>query len=222
LGDNKRWFKVWTSIIMDGDMMTLTMEDRGRWMTLGALTAHNGINGVLTFKTSVLAHLLHVTDDVTILRQKIACLPNIKMGDCCNDTCTVTFVNWYKYQVDNSSERVSKYRRNVTMQEEKRREENIKNKKKGKKPAPPLEEKRLFLDFVLLSEMQYGELVAKFGEDGALARIKNLNDYGHQKPKKFKEYASHYHTILTWERKNAGDKPLFNKSVPSGEEEWRD
>lgn len=126
MGDNKRWFKVWTSIIMDQDMMLLPMDDRGRWMTLGALTAHNGENGILKIKTSLLAHLLHVTDDVTILQEKIGVLPNVKISDCCNGSCTVTFKNWYKYQVDSSAERVAKHRQNVTMQEEKRREEKKK------------------------------------------------------------------------------------------------
>lgn len=106
---------------MDQKMMVVDMEIRGRWVTLGALVAHNGENGKLVIKNSMLAHLLHVTDDVTILQQKIHELPNVNYTYSGNGTCTVTFANWHKYQVDSSAERVAKYRRSVTMQEEKKK-----------------------------------------------------------------------------------------------------
>src|SRR5512139_695521 len=100
MSDNKQWVKVYTAFLMDSHMMTLTMEDRGRWITLGALTAHNGTSGVLTIKSSLLSHLLHVTDDVTVLHEKVGILPNVKIACNGNGTCTVTFLKWHKYQVD--------------------------------------------------------------------------------------------------------------------------
>lgn len=106
---------------MDQKMMIIDMESRGRWVTLGALVAHNGENGKLVIKNSMLSHLLHVTDDVTILQQKIHELPNVNYTCLGNDSCTVTFQNWHKYQVDSSAERVAKYRHSVTMQEEKKK-----------------------------------------------------------------------------------------------------
>lgn len=66
-------------------------------------------------------------------------------------------------------------------------------------------DKNKYLDFVFLSKIEFGKLQEKFGEQGTTDRIKNLNNYGHQKHKKFKEYTSHYHTILTWE-KNSDNK----------------
>jgi hypothetical protein len=62
--------------------------------------------------------------------------------------------------------------------------------------------KEKFLDFVLLTQEEYDKLVAQFGEQGTNERIARLNEYGHQKPRKFKEYGSHYHTILVWARKD--------------------
>jgi hypothetical protein len=61
-----------------------------------------------------------------------------------------------------------------------------------------------YLDFVLLTKEEHQKLLAEFGEAETKERIARLNEYGHQKPKKFKEYGSHYHTILAWARK---DKP---------------
>ena len=122
---------------------------------------------------------------------------------------------------------------NNLREKERKRKENNKDKYKDKykakhgKPTENLrktqiskpeanlteqENKQKHLDFVHLTEKQYSDLVIKFGKTGADARIQHLNDYGHQKPKKFKEYGSHYHTILTWERKN-------NAHLPSKDDE---
>ena len=61
-----------------------------------------------------------------------------------------------------------------------------------------------YLDFVLLTKEEFNKLMDRFGKEETTERIARLNEYGHQKPKKFKEYGSHYHTILAWARK---DKP---------------
>jgi len=67
-----------------------------------------------------------------------------------------------------------------------------------------------YLDFVLLTKKQYQELIDQFGLIETEERIKRLNEYGHTKPKKFKEYGSHYHTILVWARK---DKPEVESNL---------
>lgn len=76
--------------------------------------------------------------------------------------------------------------------------------RRGKPPEnpPPSVEKIQFLDFVFLTPNEHKKLVEQFGEKGTQERIEDLNNYGHQKAKKFKEYTSHYHTILKWEKKN--------------------
>jgi hypothetical protein len=63
------------------------------------------------------------------------------------------------------------------------------------------EDKHLHHEFVLLTPEEYTKLISQFGQEGADDRISRLNEYAHQKPKKFKEYGSHYHTILAWSRK---------------------
>lgn len=62
-------------------------------------------------------------------------------------------------------------------------------------------EKKLYMDCVYLTDEECLEFKKLFNDSGCLERIKNLNDYIMSKGKKYK---SHYHTILTWERKNNG------------------
>lgn len=71
-------------------------------------------------------------------------------------------------------------------------------------------DKKKYLELVFLSGEEYKKLIERFGEKGTADRIENLNRYGHQKPKKFKEYGSHYHTILTWESRNPKEKPGYD------------
>lgn len=60
------------------------------------------------------------------------------------------------------------------------------------------ERKEKYLDYVFLSEDEFGKLVNKFSEDGTNKKIENLNNYIGSTGKKYK---SHYHTILAWESK---------------------
>lgn len=52
---------------------------------------------------------------------------------------------------------------------------------------------------IRLTEQEHGKLISEFGEAGALERIEGLSSYVASKGKK---YASHYATLLVWERKN--------------------
>jgi len=67
-------------------------------------------------------------------------------------------------------------------------------------------DKTLYLDFVLLTDDEYRKLVEQFGQSKTDEIIERLNSYGHQFPKKFKQYSSHYHTILNWLRKDGETK----------------
>lgn len=62
--------------------------------------------------------------------------------------------------------------------------------------------KLLYMDHVYLTSDEYQKLVEKIGEQKTKELIDRLNSYGHQKKKKFKEYSSHYHTILNWHRRD--------------------
>ncbi len=67
------------------------------------------------------------------------------------------------------------------------------------------EEKRSkgeYAEFVFLTEDEYKKLIAKFGEKLTKEKIEELNNGIGSKGYK---YNSHYHTILTWDRKHAKD-----------------
>jgi len=140
MSDQKKWFKVWTSIIDDPDFEEMSLEDIGRWTLLGASTALNGSKGVLQVpgEGKHLCRLIRVSsfnDAKTVISR----LPKVVLN--CHDVRTVTFSNWLKYQVDDSSKRQemsrSKKRREEKREEEKRRE----NKKKKTTPNGVAKEK---------------------------------------------------------------------------------
>ena len=77
-------------------------------------------------------------------------------------------------------------------------------------------QKLLFMDFVLLTTEEHQKLIDQFGEQKTADFISHLNSYGHQKAKKFKEYTSHYHTILAWDRKDKEGPPSGGNSRHTG------
>jgi hypothetical protein len=76
----------------------------------------------------------------------------------------------------------------------------LKSTTKRKKPIK--KEKVSFLDCVFLTTDEHRQLVKRFGPAGAKDRIQELNDGIMSKGYKYK---SHYHAILTWDRKHEKD-----------------
>jgi len=135
MSDQGRWYKLWVSSLTDGDLDNLPIEEFGRWAKLGAVVKSQGTNGSVQIvpPARTLCSLFQVPN-FEVLKQKLSLLPNIiiKPSDS-NGGFTVTYKNWHKYQVDSSSERVSRFRKSVTVQEEKRREEKRREEKRKDK-----------------------------------------------------------------------------------------
>ncbi|MDP2672069.1 MAG: hypothetical protein Q8O68_00985 [Candidatus Daviesbacteria bacterium] len=137
MSDNLKWFKVWGSITDDPDFLEMSLEDIARWVLLGAYIRKHGTAGKLETSSKILSHLLRCSE--TELSVTINKIHNTQITQVnCNGRFIVTFKNWYKYQVDDSSQRVSKYRANVTMQDKIRldkikirKDKIIKHKNKG-------------------------------------------------------------------------------------------
>ncbi len=76
--------------------------------------------------------------------------------------------------------------------------------KVSKVKVSKVKQKRKCMEFVYLTEDEYNKLLAKFGKQNLREKITDLNLYigkiGEAKAKK--KYSSHYHTILSWARKN--------------------
>ena len=64
MADQKRWFKVWTTILHDPDFRTMPVEDVGRWVLLGALiAAHGDYGGVRIPRLRYLTELFKCQDE---------------------------------------------------------------------------------------------------------------------------------------------------------------
>ena len=70
MADQKRWFKVWTSITANGHFAEMSLEDVGRWTLLGAATALDGDDGRLEVpgRGAELCRLLRVGSKAEALR----------------------------------------------------------------------------------------------------------------------------------------------------------
>lgn len=91
--------------------------------------------------------------------------------------------------------RVKQKKQEEEIEEEKEievEEENIKKEKNTKKK---------FLEFVLLTDDEYSKLKERFGTQWADERIDRLNSYIWST---WKRYKSHYFTILSWSKNDAG------------------
>ncbi|MCI0447846.1 hypothetical protein L0152_32105 [bacterium] len=141
MADQKRWWKMWTSILTDDAILSLPLDDRWRWVALGCYITEHGERGrlVISPKSHALAFIFCVSSDevLSVLKR----LPNITVDSVKNSTneegknrdanICVTFVNWHKYQIDSTAAIRMKTLRLKRRGEEKR---YIKTKDKGFAP----------------------------------------------------------------------------------------
>ncbi len=116
MADQKKWFKVWNSILTDPSFLDLPVEQIGRWTLLGSLISLHGENGKITLSKDALHKLLRVQNDNDLV------LPNVMLeeGESDNGIITVIMKNWLKYQLDSTGyERLKKFRKSkmITVQE---------------------------------------------------------------------------------------------------------
>lgn len=73
-------------------------------------------------------------------------------------------------------------------------------------PVDPKKEKKLYLDFVRLTDGEYEKLIKKFWESRTKYWIERLNSYIGQigTATASRKYKSHYHTILNWDSREWG------------------
>jgi uncharacterized phage protein (TIGR02220 family) len=136
MADQKRWFKVWSSIALDPTFLSLPVEVVGRWTLLGAWIAAHGEHGQITASLTAIRHVLRIPENDNGV-SAVKALPHVRVeeGQNDNDEFTVIMLNWSKYQEDSTVyERVKKWRntKSVTVQEERRREEKRGEEKRVK------------------------------------------------------------------------------------------
>ena len=100
MADQKRWFKVWTSIAANARFAEMSLEDVGRWTLLGAATALDGDHGRLEVpgRGKELCRLLRV-DDIDAARHALKRLHSVQFeeGENRHGELSVTWKNWKKY-----------------------------------------------------------------------------------------------------------------------------
>ena len=107
----------------------------------------------------------------------------------------VSIVNYKSYQQnEQQTEQPVNNQRTTSEQPVNTSKELIRTKKNDKK-----ESKEKHLECVLLTKKEHSKLIEKFGSENTDEKILELNDAVMSKGYK---YSSHYHTILTWDRKN--------------------
>lgn len=145
MADRGVWFKLWGISLNDQGLQNLSLENWARWVRLGVYTKVHGKNGKMKFRApfNALLDLFRCTA-ITDIEGLLPSFPHVEIlwSDVTNGVplqLEIKFHNWYKYQHDSSLLRVRKHRanvtRNVTVQEEKRREVE-ENKKRGDTGLP--------------------------------------------------------------------------------------
>jgi DNA-binding transcriptional regulator YhcF (GntR family) len=111
-----------------------------------------------------------------------------------NKGTIITITNYSTYQSKEEMQGTEKTLKGQTKGKQRATIKESKERKEGK------EVKDTYLNFVKLTKSEYNKLVEKFGIKGTEDKIFNLNEYGHTKARKFKEYTDHYRVILKWSK----------------------
>ena len=209
MADQGKWFKLWCSSLNDPDLGNLDIADFGRWVKFGLFLKVHGTKGKIHIEppAKVLCSHLQV-ENFDALKKCFKCFPNCQItrdDDVTIDVTegvTVSFKNWFKYQIDSSTERMRRKRMKDAsfVTTKKRREEKRRDKENI------IKEKEVFGSFknILLEKKEYDSLVERFGYEVTLNKIENLSEGIASKGYKYKD---HYATILSWDRKEKRDNP---------------
>ena len=144
MADQGRWFKLWLTAEDDPDLGNLSLENFARWCKLGMYIKAHGTEGTLKVNAPAmpLQHKFRCNSFENVC-EILKHFPNCAVTTDVTSV-TVTWQNWKKYQGDNSSERVARFRSRVTVdvtpkkrREEKRRDKEEKIGKKNVLPAVP-------------------------------------------------------------------------------------
>jgi len=194
-------------------MSSLHNQAIGTWTRLGCLVASEGTNGKLIIPEEQLLFYLHLSnakkDEIDNIFNALKNV-NISISND-NGTITVIMTNWLKYQVDSTGyERLKKWRKSqmITVDDNGKKKSKKKNKDKDKdkdkdKKTMIHTPKKLYGDFIQLTEEEHLKLTERFGAENLAAFIAETNNVFHMKPKIKKDYinGNHYLLILNWHKR---------------------
>ena len=122
-------------------------------------------------------------------------------------TTVITILYYDQYQYEGTAEGTAEGQQKVQQKDSRRyTNKNVKNVKNVKK-----EEKVLHFEFIYLLPKELEQLKKKWPTSYE-QKIKELNEYGHTHPKRFKEYGCHYRVILKWNKDTPADAQINRTS----------
>ena len=136
MADQKRWFKLWHTILDDDDILSLLPADRWAFAALGCYLVVHGRSGriVISPRNAALAVAFGCQPETVLSTLKR--LPHVLVEEGQNDNGKIIVImkNWSKYQKDSTSyKRLKRWRDN----DDKRRGEERRREEK-RKDIPPL------------------------------------------------------------------------------------
>ncbi len=136
MADQKRWFKVWTTIITDPSFLSLPLHSVARWTILGAWIASHGENGSIQAPETSIRSILRIPGEM-LIESALKMVPNVtcNVSQKRHGELTVTMCNWRKYQEDSTAAKRQESRRK-RRREEKRGEERRRDLQKELPPSP--------------------------------------------------------------------------------------
>jgi hypothetical protein len=180
MADQKKWFKVWATILIDPHHANLSIQNVGRWTRLGAMIVSSGDAGKLRVIPPA-KHFLVAMEcaDLEEAKSVISMLPNvcIEEGENDNGTFSVIMQNWFKYQVDSTAYDRLKRSRYKRRGEEKRSRGDVEEKLPS--PLPPSGAQSKILEWFEKTWAAYPK-ERRIGKQAALRsykkRVKELSD----------------------------------------------
>ncbi len=205
MADQKKWFKVWTTLLIDS--LSTKVDDIGRFTILGCLIASRGDNGKLVTDKTTLLTLLQCKDiPASFIKNFNIIIEEIEGNS--NGNLSVTFKNWNKYQIDSTGyDRQKRFRETHSVTAKVTGKVTAQDKIRIDKKRE--DKKHIYGSYknVLLKEEELKKLKDQFGEEGSQKWIETLSEGIEMKGYK---YDSHYLAILKWVKRENKQEGKWN------------
>lgn len=188
MADQGKWAKLWISCLRDPKLDILSLEDFARWVKMLILTKEQGTSGELTIYPPApsICTMLQVKNCNELLTTLMR-FPHTNVVTTEHRYIILTFHNWHKFQVDNSSDRVTKFRHRVTTK--KRREEKRVKIEKIELEIPKPLDTETFRKAWLEWEQYRREINKTLKPTSIKKQLKELVTMGHQRAIKAIEFS---------------------------------
>jgi len=217
--NNTGWVKLWRSLFHNGLSEDKPWCDGYAWCYLFAMANHE--KGFVNFSNEYIEieRGQFLTSQIKLAakwgwtRKHVKTFLNALKNDeniairTTNRYIVITIINYDNYQ--SYAENNDQQNDQQQIQQKRNRRSTGAHKQEVKNDKKSI--KALYGQHVLLTESEHAKLIDKFGEAGTIKWIERLDRYAEQKARKFKEYTSHYATILAWHDKDVTTTPRIKQ-----------